>query len=106
MDRDSFIVHIKTDDIYKDLAEDVETRFYTSNYELDRQLSKEKIIGLMKDELDGNIMTKFVGVRAKCYSYLVDDSSKDKTEKNTGKCVIKRNLKLEYYWKLFRSNST
>ena len=97
MDRDSFIVHIKTDDIYKDLAEDVETRFYTSNYELDRQLSKEKIIGLMKDELDGNIMTKFVGVRAKCYSYLVDDSSKDKTEKNTGKCVIKRNLKLECY---------
>ena len=88
MDRDSFIVHIKTDDIYKDIAEDVETRFYTSNYELDRQLSKEKIIGLMKDELDGNIMTKFVGVRAKCYSYLVDDSSKDKTEKNTGKCVI------------------
>ena len=97
MDRDSFIVHIKTDDIYKDIAEDVETRFYTSNYELDRQLSKEKIIGLMKDELDGNIMTKFVGVRAKCYSYLVDDSSKDKTEKKTGKCVIKRNLKLEYY---------
>ena len=97
MDRDSFIVHIKTDDIYKDIAEDVETRFYTSNYELDRQLSKEKIIGLMKDELDGNIMTKFVGVRAKCYSYLVDDSSIDKTEKSTGKCVIKRNLKLEYY---------
>ena len=49
IDRDSFIVHIKIDDIYKDIAEDVETRFYTSNYELDRQLSKEKVIGLMKD---------------------------------------------------------
>ena len=48
IDRDSFIVHIKIDDIYKDIAEDVETRFYTSNYDLDRQLSKEKIIGLMK----------------------------------------------------------
>ena len=46
-------------------------------------------------------MTKFVGVRAKCYSYLVDDSSKDKTEKSTGKCVIKRNLKLEYYENFF-----
>ena len=36
MDKDSFIVYIKTDDIYKDIAEDVETTFGTSNYELDR----------------------------------------------------------------------
>ena len=39
----SFIVYIKTDDIYKDIAENVETRFDTSNYELDRALPKEKI---------------------------------------------------------------
>ena len=39
---DTFIVYIKTDDIYKDIAEDVETRFDTSNYELDRPLPKEK----------------------------------------------------------------
>ena len=38
----SFIVYIKTDDIYKDIAEDVETRFDTSNYELDRPLPKGK----------------------------------------------------------------
>ena len=43
MDTDSFIVYIKTDDIYKDIAEDVETRFDTWNYELDRPLPKEKI---------------------------------------------------------------
>ena len=49
MDTGSFIVQIKTEDIYKDIAEDVETRFDTSNYELDRPLSKGKIrvIGLM-----------------------------------------------------------
>ena len=40
MDTDSFTVYIKTDDICKDIAEDVETRFDTSNYELDRLLSK------------------------------------------------------------------
>ena len=40
MDTDSFIVYIKTDDIYKDIAEDVETRFDTSNYELNRTLPK------------------------------------------------------------------
>ena len=42
MDTDSFRVCIKTDDIYKDIAEDVETRFDTSNYELDRSLPKGK----------------------------------------------------------------
>ena len=54
MDTDSFIVYIKRDDIYKDIAEDVETRFDTSNYELDRPLhkrKKKKVIGLIKDEL-------------------------------------------------------
>ena len=56
MDRDSFIVYIKTDHIYKDIAKDVETRFYTLNYELDRSLPKgknKKGIELIEDELDG-----------------------------------------------------
>ena len=43
MDTDSFIVYVKTDDICKGIAEDVETRFDTSNYELSRPLPKEKI---------------------------------------------------------------
>ena len=42
-DTENFIVCIKTDDIYKDIAEDVETRFDTSNYELDRPYAKGKI---------------------------------------------------------------
>ena len=42
VDRDSFTVHKKTDDIDKDIAEDVETSFDTSNYELDRPLPKGK----------------------------------------------------------------
>ena len=42
MDTDSFIVYIKTCDIYKDIAKDIETRFDTSNYELDRPLPKGK----------------------------------------------------------------
>ena len=70
MDTDSFIVSIKTDDIYKDIAEDIETRFDTSNYEIDRPLPKgkiKKVIGLMTDELGGKIITKFVGLRAKTY---------------------------------------
>ena len=53
MDTHSFTEYIKTDDIYKDIAEGVETRFDTSNYELNRPLPKgknKKIIGVMKDE--------------------------------------------------------
>ena len=43
MDTDSFIVHVKTDDIYKGITKDVETRFDTSNFETDRSLPKGKI---------------------------------------------------------------
>ena len=56
---DSFIIYIKTDHIYKDTVEDVETNFDTSNYELDRPLWKGKnqeVTGLIKDELVGKII--------------------------------------------------
>ena len=69
MDTDSFIVYIKSD---------------TSNHEFDRPLPKgkiEKVIALMKDELGGKNMTKFVGLRAKTYIYLIDNGSEDKKQK-------------------------
>ena len=59
MDTGSFNVYVKIDDIYKDIAEDVETRFDISNYELDRPLPKEKnkkVNGLIKNELGEKIM--------------------------------------------------
>ena len=68
MDTDSFIMHIKTEDFYKDIAHGVEKRFDTSNYECDRLLPtgmNKKVIGLMKDELGGKIMTEFVTLRPK-----------------------------------------
>ena len=97
MDTDSFIVYLKTDNIYKYIAEDVETRFDTSNYELDRPLSKRKkenVTGLMKYGLGGTIMKKFVGLRANAYSYLIDENKKAKTTK---KSVIKRKLRFQNY---------
>ena len=59
IDTDSFIMNIKTKDFYKDIANDVEKRFDTSNYEVDRPLptgKNKKVIGLMKDELGGRII--------------------------------------------------
>ena len=92
MGTDSFIVCIKTYDIYKDIA-DVETNFDNSNYELDRPLPKgknKKIIELMKDKLGGKFMKEFLGLRAKTYSYLIDDGSEDKKAKGTKKSVMKK----------------
>ena len=95
MDTDTFLVYIKTDDIYKETAENVETRFDTSNKELDEPLPKGtiiKIIGLMKDELSGKIMTKFVGFRPKTYSYVIDDGSDDKKSKRHKKVCHKKKI--------------
>ena len=47
----------------------------------------------MKDALGGKIMTEFVALRPKTYSYLMDDGGSDKKAKGTKKCVIKRRLK-------------
>ena len=78
IDTDSFIFHVKTDDIYKNIAVGVEKRFGTSNYELDILLPKEKkVIGLMKDELVGKIKKEFVALTAKAYSYLKDNNDED-----------------------------
>ena len=72
MDIGSFIVQVKTDDVYKNIAEDVEARFDTSIFELDYCLKEKikKVIGLMKDELGGQIMEEFVGLRRKTQNYL------------------------------------
>ena len=53
MDTERFIIYIKTDDICKDIGENVETRFDTSNYESQRPLPKrknKKVLRLMKDD--------------------------------------------------------
>ena len=51
----------------------------------------------MKGELGGKIMNEFVGLRAKAYSYLINDSSGENKAKSTKKCVIKRKFKFEDY---------
>ena len=102
MDTDSFIMDIKTNEFYKDIANDVENRFDTSNYEVNRSLpmgKNKKVIGLMKDELGGKIITEFVTLRPKTYSYLTDDGKEDKKAKGTKKCVIKKMIKFNDYKK-------
>ena len=111
MDTDSFIMNIKANDFYKDIANDVENRFDTSNYEVNTSETSalarrplptgknKKTIGLMKDELGGKIITEFVTLRPKTYSFLTDDGKEDKKAKGTKKCIIKKMIKFNDYKK-------
>ena len=100
MDTDSLVYTIKTKDFYADKADDVLTRFdtsgYCSNCSLPIGLNK-KVIGLMKDELGGAIMTEFVALRPKLYSYRKLDGKEDKKCKGIKKCVLKKTLTFEDY---------
>ena len=107
MDTDSFVVNIKTKDFYKDIAENVKERFDTSNYIYDRPLptgNNKKVIGLMKDELGGDIITEFVALRPKAYSYITNYFIEMKKAKGTKKCVVKKMLRFEDYKKCLFSN--
>ena len=102
MDTDSLVYDIKTEDFYEDIANDVEARFDTSVYSKTdfRPLPislKKKVIGLMKDELEGKIMTEFVALRQKLYSYKKLGGSEDKKCKAIKKCVLKKTLTFEDY---------
>ena len=100
MDTDSFVMNIKKKDFYKDISSNVDKRFDTSNYEANRPLptgKNKKVIGLMKDELGGKIITEFVTLRPKTYSFLTDDGKEDKKAKGTKKCIIKRMIKFDDY---------
>ena len=109
MDTDGFVVNIKTKDFYKDISQDVNKRFDTSNYTFDRPLPtgiNKKVIGLMKDELDGDIITEFVALRPKAYSYITNnfiEMKKAKGTKNALRCVNKM-LRFDDYKKCLFDN--
>ena len=78
MDTDSFVLLIKTEDFYKDISNDVNRWFDTSNFNRNDNRSLEtgknmKVIGKFKDELGGKILTEFCALRAKTYPFLIDE---------------------------------
>ena len=113
MDTDSFVIYIKTEDFYEDIASDVEKWFDTSNYDENKTgkrplpIGKNKnVIGLFKNELGGKIMEEYCALRAKTYEYLTNGYNDDyydkekmlnKKAKGTKTCVIKRKLTFGNY---------
>ena len=93
MDTDSLEYDIKTQGFYEDIANDVKTRFDTSGYSKeDARLlpigENKKVIGLMKDEFGGKMMTESVALRPKLYAYRKLDGVEDKKCKGIKKCVV------------------
>ena len=86
MDTNSFVINIFTEDNFEYINNDVERWFDTSNHDKNdkRPLPigmNKKVLGVFKDELGGKIMKEFCALRAKTYTYLVDDDSEKKKAK-------------------------
>ena len=102
MDTDNFVMYIKTEDFYKDIARDVERWFDTSNYDKKdkRPLpigKNKKVIALFKDELGGKCIVEFCALRAEAYAYKLDDDTEIKKAKGRKKCIVKREIIFENY---------
>ena len=115
MDTDSFILNFQTEDFYKDIASDVDKWFDTSKYDQNNNRplpmgKNKKIIGKFKDELNGKVMTEFIALRARTYSFRQKESIghifEEKKAEGTKKCVIKSNLHFELYKKALFNNET
>ena len=93
-DTDSLAYDIETEDFYKDITPDVEERFDTSNFP-DKHKSgiktdkNKKVINMFKDEAGGKQISEFVGLRAKLYSYRMDEGEEEKKCKGMKKVVVK-----------------
>ncbi|KAF0696230.1 DDE-1 domain-containing protein, partial [Aphis craccivora] len=95
-DTDSLILEIKTDDFYQDIKINLD-HFDTSDYQKDNiydlHLVNKKVLGKFKDELNGKIMTEFIGLRSKLYSLRILDSEKEiKKSKGVKKNVVENKL--------------
>ncbi|XP_011348064.2 uncharacterized protein LOC105285518 [Ooceraea biroi] len=104
-DTDSLIYHIECEDVYEQMKRDIE-RFDTSDYASDNvygiPLANKKVLGLMKDENNGAIMTEFVGLRAKMYALKVDSKKDTKKAKGVKSNVVTRTITFDNYMQCLR----
>ena len=101
-DTDSLMYEIQTEDFYKDINKDVKDKFDTSDYPFDHPSGipsgiNKKVLGMFKDEANGNIIDEFVGLRAKLYSYKMFEGKESKKCKGVKKSVVKKNITHEDY---------
>ena len=101
-DTDSFLYEIQTEDFYKDISGDVKDRFDTSDYPEGHPSGiptgiNKKVLGMFKDEEAGKNIKEFVGLRAKLYSYKMEEGKEKKKCKGIKKAVVKKSITHEDY---------
>ena len=101
-DTDSLMYEIETEDFYKDITGDVKKRFDTSDYPENHPSGiltgiNKKVLGMFKDEAAGKIIKEFVGLRAKLYSFIMDEGGETKKCKGVKKQVVESILTHEDY---------
>ncbi len=101
-DTDSLCYEIQTNDVYKDIKNDTDEWYDTSNYEKDHPSGlysgkNKKVIGFYKDECGGKFITEFVGLKPKSYSYETSDGEVEKKCKGVKKYVVKNHITHEDY---------
>ena len=109
MDTDSFIFNVKTEDWYKDISNDIEQSFDTSNIQINIPIKigvNKKVLGTWKDELAGFPMKEFIGIRpkTKSYAYLQHNGKIGKRAKGLKECVTKKNLRFSDYKECLMKN--
>ena len=101
-DTDSFLYEIQTEDFYKDISGDVKDRFDTSEYpeghpsRIPTGINK-KVLGMFKDEAKGDNIKEFVGLRAKLYSFKMEEGKENKKCKGIKKAVVEKSIRHEDY---------
>lgn len=100
-DTDSLAYEIETEDFYSDIKPDIDRLFDTSNFPKDHKSNiktdaNKKVIGKFKDEAGGKQITEFVGLRAKLYSYKMQEKE-EKRCKGVKKAVVKNSINFEDY---------
>ncbi|CAH3147210.1 unnamed protein product, partial [Porites lobata] len=102
-DTDSLMYQIQTEDFYKDITADVESKFDTSDYPKDHPSGiptglNKKVIGMFKDEVAGKQITHFIGLRPKLYSFKIEEGKNVKKCKGIKKSVVSKGITFEHYF--------
>ena len=101
-DTDSLMYEIETEDFYKDISGDVKNRFDTSDYPDNHKSGistgiNKKVLGVFKDEVAGECIREFVGLRAKLYSFKMFEGKESKRCKGIKKKVVQKSITHEDY---------
>ena len=102
MDTDSSIMTIKTNSFFKDISNDIDLSFDTSNFDENdnRPLiigKNKKVIGKFKIEVGSKIITQFCGLKVETCPYKLDNDQEEKKAKGTKKCVAKKQITSDNY---------